>query len=388
LTAAAPPLVMHVVHRFAVGGLENGVVNLINGLPAKRWRHAVVALTEVDPAFSARLQRRDVPCLSLYKPPGQSLWQFPQLWHLFRALKPAIVHTRNLAAAEMQIPAWLARVPGRVHSEHGRDIDDVHGTNRRHIALRRMARPFVGRYIALSRDLEDYLRDRVGVARSRLSQIYNGVDTTRFAPAPARTPIAGCPFNAPDLWLFGTVGRMVPVKAQTLLTDAFITALAQQPALRQRARLVMIGDGPLRADCAARLEAAGLRELAWLPGERSDVPDVMRGLDSFVLPSLVEGVSNTILEAMASGLPVIATRVGANADLVPEGVAGRIVPSDDVPAMAAALSAMAADPASARAMGRAGREVVEQRFSLAAMMAAYEAVYRQALGQGVQPTGE
>jgi sugar transferase (PEP-CTERM/EpsH1 system associated) len=379
---------MHVVHRFAVGGLENGVVNLINGLPAERWRHAVVALTDVDPLFSARLRRRDVPCLSLYKRPGQSAWQFPQLWHLFRALRPAIVHTRNLAAAEMQIPAWLARVPGRVHSEHGRDIDDVHGTNRRHIALRRMARPFVGHYIALSRDLQGYLREQVGVSPSRLTQIYNGVDVDRFAPAASRSPIDGCPFTDPQLWLVGTVGRMVAVKAQTLLTDAFIAAVTQQPALRERARLVLVGDGPLRADCAARLEAAGLRELAWLPGERGDVPDVMRGLDSFVLPSLVEGVSNTILEAMASGLPVIATRVGANADLVPDGVAGRIVPSDEVPAMAAALAAMAADPAGARAMGRAGRQIVEQRFSLAAMMAAYEAVYRQALGRAGRPTGE
>lgn len=375
------PLVLHLVHRFSVGGLENGVVNLINGLPHERWRHAVVALTEVDPTFARRIQRADVDCLALHKPPGQSVWQFPRLWRLFRRLRPSIVHTRNLAAVEMQMPAWAARVPGRVHSEHGRDIDDVDGTNPRHIALRRLSRPFVDRYIALSRDLSDYLRQRVGVDPGRLEQIYNGVDTRRFAVVPQRAPIAGSPFNDPALWLVGTVGRQVPVKAQTLLVDAFIAALQQRPALRERLRLVLVGDGPLRADCAARLDAASASELAWFAGERNDVPDVMRGLDCFALPSLVEGVSNTILEAMASGLPVVATRVGANADLVDDGVGGVIVASGDATAMAQALAALADDPARAQAMGRAGRSRVEQRFSLDAMLNSYERVYRTALGQ-------
>lgn len=371
---------LHVVHRFAVGGLENGVVNLINGLPARRWRHAVVALTDVDPAFSRRLQRPDVPCLSLHKPPGQSLWQFPRLWRLFRELRPAIVHTRNLAAAEFQVPAWAAGVPGRVHSEHGRDIDDVAGTNRRHILLRRMARPFIGHQIALSVDLQQYLQQKVGVAPARLSQIYNGVDAVRFHPAAERQPIDGSPFNAPGLWLLGTVGRMVPVKAQLLLVDAFITALQQQPALRAQARLVLVGDGPLRAQAAERLAAAGMQDLAWLPGERSDVPEVMRGLNCFALPSLVEGVSNTILEAMASGLPVVATDVGANADLVQHGLTGHIVPSGSVDGMAAALVALASDPRQTLEMGLQGRARVEQRFSLDAMMAAYDAVYGRVLG--------
>ena len=98
------PLIMHVLHRFDTGGLENGVVNLINRLPSERWRHVVVALTEVDPVFARRLHRADVRCLALHKPPGQGIWMAPQLWRLFRELRPAIVHTRNLAALETQLP--------------------------------------------------------------------------------------------------------------------------------------------------------------------------------------------------------------------------------------------------------------------------------------------
>jgi glycosyltransferase involved in cell wall biosynthesis len=141
----------------------------------------------------------------------------------------------------------------------------------------------------------------------------------------------------------------------------------------------MVGDGPLREQAQTILEAAGVAQLAWLPGERRDVPDVMRGLDAFVLPSLAEGISNTILEAMSCGLPVIATRVGGNAELVTPGVTGELVPAADVDAMARALLGLAGDRQRARAFGRAGREHVERRFSLEAMVAAYQQLYDRAL---------
>ena len=123
------------------------------------------------------------------------------------------------------------------------------------------------------------------------------------------------------------------------------------------------------------LRTAGLIELAWLPGQRVDIASIMRGLDCFVLPSLAEGVSNTILEAMASGLPVIATAVGANAELVSEGVTGRIVPPADVGALAARMISLATDPALSKAMGRAGRLAAETKYSLQTMTAAYRSLY-------------
>ncbi len=367
------------VYRFAVGGLENGVVNLINHLDTHRWRHAVVALTDVDPAFARRLQPTDVGLFSLHKPPGHGFWLYPRLWRLFRRLRPAIVHTRNLAALEAQVPAWLAGVPGRVHGEHGRDIDDVNGTNRRNILMRRAYRPFTQHQITLGQELSRYAREKVGVAADRLHPIYNGVDSTRFVPAATRQPVDGSPFNDPALWLVGTVGRMLTVKAQPLLARAFVLALEQVPELRTKVRLVLVGDGPLRAECQAILSAADMSQLAWFTGERADVPDIMRGLSCFVLPSLAEGISNTILEAMASGLPVLATSVGANSELVHQGRSGLLVPGGDVPALAQGLIQLAQDAQRAATMGRVGRERVERQFSLNAMVAAYDRVYRQLL---------
>src|SRR5919206_53444 len=117
------PLVAHIVHRFDVGGLENGVVNLINRMPAERFRHAVIALTEVGD-FRRRVQRDDVAFHALHKPPGQGLRVAPKLMRLLREIKPALVHTRNLGALEMALPAWWAGVPVRVHGEHGWDSHD------------------------------------------------------------------------------------------------------------------------------------------------------------------------------------------------------------------------------------------------------------------------
>ena len=369
------PLVLHVMYRFDTGGLENGIVNLINHMPAHAYRHAVMALTEVTD-FSRRIQRDDVEFISLRKPPGHGVWQYAKLFKLFRQLRPAIVHSRNLAALEAQAPAWAAGAPVRIHGEHGRDIGDLDGSNVSYQRLRRLYKPFVHHYLALSRDLDEYLVDKVKVRPHKITQVYNGVDTRNFSPSSdGPQPIAGCPFDPANHWLIGTVGRMHPVKDQVMLAHAFVQALALTPQLRPRLRMVMVGEGPLRAQARAVLEAAGVADLAWLPGERHDVADIMRGLHAFALPSLAEGISNTILEAMASALPVLATAVGGNADLVLHGQTGLIIPAADPAAMAREIARLASSPQQARVLGEAGRRRVEATFSMQAMVNTYQKVY-------------
>ncbi len=374
------PLVAHVMYRFDTGGLENGIVNLINHMPADRYRHAVIALTKVTD-FRQRIQRDDVEFISLNKTPGHGIWLFPRLFALFRRLRPAIVHSRNLAALEAQLPAWAAGVPVRIHGEHGRDVGDLDGSNVTYQRVRRFYRPFVNYYLALSQDLREYLTTQIKIPENKVLQVYNGVDSDRFHPAGLDHSIPGCPFSRCDHWIVGTVGRMQTVKDQPMLVRAFIRALEIDPSLSGRLRLVMIGDGPLRAECKQLLDAGRISDLAWLPGERSDVAEIMGGLDCFVLPSLAEGISNTILEAMASGLPVIATAVGGNADLVTSGITGQIVPAGDPEALAEQLVKLAKAPSQAKTMGQLGRERVEERFSMNAMVAAYLNTYDKLLGR-------
>ena len=344
-------------------------------MPSGRFRHAVVALDRVEPNFAARVRAPGVEFMDLHKPPGPTLREFPRLWRLLRWLRPDVVHTRNLATLDCQVPAWAAGVPVRIHGEHGRDVGDLYGANRKNQWNRRVLRPFVHHWVALSRDLGSTLTGPVGVPADRVTRICNGVDSARFRAAPEGRPrIPGCPFGGEDLWLVGTAGRMQPVKNQTLLAQAFVDLVSRRPDLRARVRLVMVGEGPLRERALAILANAGCADLAWLPGERADMPEVMRGLDAFVLPSLAEGISNTILEAMATGLPVLATNVGGNPDLVEEGVTGHLLPAEPA-AMAAALERWADAPDDAAAMGRAARLRVEREFSLEAMVAAYDRLY-------------
>src|SRR6266436_3237324 len=380
-----PPLIAHVIYGLKVGGVENGLVNLINHMPAERYRHAIVCITDYSD-FRGRIRREDVECYALQKPPGKVPGFYVRIWKLLRQLRPDIVHTRNLTALAAPVPATLAGAPVRIHGEHGRDMVDLDGSNVKYQRVRRLIRPFVHQYIALSRDLESYLVDRIGVPRQRLAQIYNGVDTDLFKPAGARRaplPIPG--FAGAETVVIGTVGRMQPVKDQLTLVRAFVRLLELRADLRARLRLVMIGEGALRQPALALLEQAGMLDLAWLPGERADIPELMRGLDLFVLPSLAEGISNTILEAMASGLPVVATRVGGNPELVEEGHTALLVPADDPRAMAAAIEVYAADAAKRSRHGAAGRAAAEARFSLHAMVGAYLEVYDRALGAARLP---
>jgi len=325
-------------------------------------------------AFRDRVLRDDVAYFALHKAPGHGYRLFPRLARLFGELRPEIVHTRNLAALEASIPAWYARVPIRVHGEHGRDVGDLDGSNRTYRFVRRMHRPFVTQWVTVSRDLQRYLTDAIGVRASRVMHIVNGVDTAAFRPAPSAPRPPGYPFE-PQHWVCGAVGRLQPVKNQTLLAHAFVQALERAPALRTRLRLVIVGDGPLRAEIDAILARGGARDLAWLPGVRDDVAPILGTFDAFVLPSLAEGISNTVLEAMASGLPVIASDVGGNRELIEPGVTGSLVPVGDVDALATRLLDYACDPQAAQAAGWAGRARTERLYSLDAMVAQYTALY-------------
>ncbi len=375
----SPSLIVHVIHRLGVGGLENGLVNLINHLPPEKYRHAIVSLTE-STDFKNRIHRPDVEIHEMHKREGQDFGLYVRLYRLFKRLQPNIVHTRNLATLECQLPSWLACVPIRIHGEHGWDVFDPSGTNRKYQWLRKAFRPLIHRYVPLSCQLEAYLRDKIGVSEDKLTRICNGVDTTVFSPPKrGKVPIPGCPFDDPGKILIGTVGRMHGVKDQVTLVRAFVELLRKTPQFGQTVRLVCIGDGPLRTQCMDILEQSGLGRLAWFPGERNDIAEILRGLDVFVLPSRAEGISNTLLEAMATGLPVVATRVGGNPELVEDGRCGYLVPPNAPALLSDGLARYVADSGLRRSHGSSALARVRENFSLDLMLSRYTTLYDQLL---------
>jgi glycosyltransferase involved in cell wall biosynthesis len=172
---------------------------------------------------------------------------------------------------------------------------------------------------------------------------------------------------------------MEPVKDTLTLVRAFLRLVNTDANAGTRLRLAIIGDGMLREEAERLLHSADAANLAWFAGERNDVPEIMRGLDLFVLPSLREGISNTILEAMASGLPVLATRVGGNPELIEHGETGLLVPPADPLAMAEAMRTYLAEPGQLIRHGQAGRKRAEKEFSVKSMVDGYLAVYDSVL---------
>jgi sugar transferase (PEP-CTERM/EpsH1 system associated) len=212
------------------------------------------------------------------------------------------------------------------------------------------------------------------VPQEKITQIYNGVDTDLFHPASDGRQAIG-PYTDPGYFVVGTVGRMQPVKDQLVLVRAMIELWRSDESARKWLRLALVGDGPLRGEIEELLRRENATDLAWLAGARDDVPSIMRGLDLFVLPSLAEGISNTILEAMASGLPVVATRVGGNPELMEEGRSGMLVPPADPHAMAAAIREYYLNRDMARRQGALAREIARQRFGLDVMVTNYLNLY-------------
>jgi sugar transferase (PEP-CTERM/EpsH1 system associated) len=366
------PLIVHLIYRLDFGGLESLMVERINRMPAERYRHAVVCLTDFNPEFAQKISKPNVAIHALHKQPGLSLHTHSALWRLLRTLQPAVLHSYNLSAIEYAPAALLAGVPVRVNGAHGREHNDPHGTNRKHNLLRRLMLPFYDVCYANSAAMEVWNRAVIGVPEHKSRMLGNGIDAERFRPRSAGEARA---FFGVDTIVIGTVGRIQDVKDHATLLAAFLLLRERQPALKQRLRLAIVGDGPLLEPMRARAAAAGVSDAVWLPGARTDVADILRSFDIFAMSSIAEGTPGSALEAMASGLPVVGTRVGGIPEVIDNGVTGMLVPPSDPAAMAAALEQYVIASALAHSHGQAGRERVQRKYSMSAMVAAYQELY-------------
>jgi sugar transferase (PEP-CTERM/EpsH1 system associated) len=377
-----PPLVAHVIFTLAVGGLENGLVNIINRTPAGTIRHAIICITTSTP-FENRIESPDVQVVELRKAPGKGLGVYWRFWRALRRLRPDIVHTRNVNSLEFQLLAFLAGVKIRIHGEHGWDVHDLHGNSRKYRWLRKVIRPFVSRFVVVSADLQHYLMTAIAVPDDKVLLIRNGVDTGKFQPAdPCRNSHLMQP-DAENSIVIAAVGRLREVKNHRLLVDAFLDIIDDRPELRRDLRLLVVGDGPHYDELRARLSAQGAEGLASMPGASENIAEILRGADIFVSPSKNEGISNTILEAMAAGLPIVATNVGGTPEIVMDEVTGLLVKSEDEQAMATAILRYVDDPELRRNHGQAGRRRAQEDFDLDLMVERYLGVYQQCLaGQG------
>ncbi len=358
-----PIRVLHLVSTLDIGGLENVVLNLVRNTNRSEFEPHVMCLRhrgELAPHF----EKLDVPIEAL-----DARGRVSRLWSFVRRLsqlRPDILHSHNPTPHKFGAFArLLGLVPALVHTKHGRNYPQI----RRAVSLNRWAARFSDVVVAVSEDAAAVARDIERVPGRKVRVVYNGIETRRFQCHPA--PAAGAN------WRGISVARLDPVKDQETLLRAVRATVDAIPDFQ----LELVGDGPERARVERLRAELGLESQVRLLGFRDDVAGLLQGASVFVLSSLSEGISLTLLEAMACGLPVVATDVGGNREVVAHGETGLLVPPRSPQALAEGILSLIREPIRAAAMGAAGRRRVETLFAVEAMVSRYQALYREALGR-------
>ena len=302
------------------------------------------------------IEATGVPVTPLDDAGGFRLGLWRRLARLFRQEAFDVVHTHDDRPLLYGMPAaWWAGIKTRVHTHHHGKL--AHINWRQRFLIRRAAR-FAKHFVCVSEDSAQYMINQ-GVPEARVRTIWNGIDLTRF-------PDHGPCENGPIV----TVARLSPEKDIATLLHAARNVIAASPGVR----FEIAGDGPCREDLSRLVQELNLGDHVSFLGEVRDIPALLARARLFVLPSLSEGISLTLLEAMSSGLPVVATRVGGTPEVVSNRITGLLVPAGDPIAMAQAI-VTALDNLRGRVMGVAGRMRVEEDFDIRKMTAQYEGLY-------------
>lgn len=362
------PRVLQVVLRLDPGGTERLVVEIVRRLHP-RVPMAVCCLDAAG-AWADRVTALGVPLHVVGRPPGFSPGVARRIAAVARDTGASVLHCHHYSPYVYgRLAALMTPGVGAVYTEHGR-LSDRPPSFKRSL-INRVLMAGARDLYAVSHDLRGHLL-REGVPR-RMQVIWNGIDPEAAPDASARAAGRAALDALPGDWIVGSVARLDPVKALPTLVEA--VAIAGRT--NSRLRLVVVGEGPERASVEAAIQQHDAADRVRLLGHRDDVRTWLPGLDAFANASTSEGISLTLLEAMAAELPIVATAVGGTPEVVADGETGRLVPSRDAAALAAALVEMAAEPSRAQAWGRAGRQRLLAHFTIDEMVRRYEAVYRE-----------
>ncbi|MCP4749998.1 MAG: glycosyltransferase [Proteobacteria bacterium] len=361
--------IMHLLLSLETGGCENGVVNLINHMDADRFKVSVCCLNQTGELVERiHEDRRHVHLVEKEGRTGPR--DLMNLRDFFLEQDVDIVHTHAFATLFIgYVGARLARVPIVLHGEHGIFYADKF----RRIMMQKILFRLVDGVITVSGDLKHRLAKTFNVGEDLFQPIINGVDLDKFSVADVSTRNRlRASLGAPeDACLIGSVGRLVDVKRFDLLIDG-LAALRRNGS---NIHMIIIGDGPLRSDLQERIDKERMNDHFFLAGRKDNVNDYLSALDIFALTSDFEGISNTILEAMAVGLPVIASNVGGNPEIVSGGRTGLLFEAGDVDQFKEVANRLILDNALREKMGAAARNDIIRQFNLKRMVKEYEQAY-------------
>ena len=364
--------ILYIIGGLGVGGAERQLLYLVEGI-ARLADVTVVSLSGSDVALLREFDHlAGVQTILCPKRPGIDPMLIPRLVAMLRRERPTIVHTYLRTAGYWgRVAACLAGVPIRIAGE--RNIESERG--RLAHLLDRLLSSVTDRVVVNAAAIRDYLIRVEGLGPAKIEVIRNGVQISRgFLEPDVRTVRAELGLGELE-HLVAFIGRLVPQKNPGLFLEM------AQAVLRRglKCGFLLVGDGPLRATLTDQARTLGIQEAVRFTGVRNDVPRILRVVDLLVLTSDREGLPNVILEALAAGVPAVATNVGGVGELLADGVTGYVVPPRDLSTLVNRVIGMLDDKGFRAECGRRGREYVQSHFSISAMVDRTVALYNSIL---------
>lgn len=363
--------VMHLLYYLSIGGLEQVVLNLTRQLDRNRYEPSVACLRESG-TLKAEFEKQNIPVFEFNSGEGLAFDLPFKLARLIKTQRVDIVHTHDLGPYLYgTVAAKLARVPVVIHTEHSYLTQNTQLLK----LSERVLSWFTNKIISDSDAVTRFLVDEEQINPRKITTILNGVDTDRFSKNGYNNKLKKSLGLPDDSKVIGTVGRLVEVKDQ----HSLITAFAAVRKKVESCHLIIVGDGPLKENLKQLASQLGVDDYVHFPGKRRDIPQILDAMDIFVLSSLSEGLSLSLLEAMAASKPVIATAVGGNIEIINSDEVGVLVPARNPIALAEKLIRLLSKQSAAYEMGKKARQRVIEKFSLSAMTRAYQDVYEEFL---------
>lgn len=368
-----PRHVAHILSSFGMGGQERVAFDLATSQLRAGWRVTALSLAPPpDGPLAAEFRAAGATVERVARPkPGVDPLLVLRLARWLRKHRVDLVHTHNRMALIYGAPAGKLARAAVVHTKHGKN--PLGGTR---LIAGNISGRLVDAFVAVSDETAAVARRRREVPESRLLVIPNGIELGRFYPdAAARERVRRELGISPTARVVGTVGRVATEKNHALLVRA------AAPLLGPEVRLVVAGDGPLLPALRELAGSLGIAPHAHLLGVRRDVPEVLNALDVLAMSSDTEGLPLVVLEAMATGLPIVSTSVGGIPNVVDEGETGHLVPPGDEAALRAQIGKLLSDPAGTRAMGARARAISVERYSAERMQREYLDLYARVLSR-------
>jgi L-malate glycosyltransferase len=363
------PRIIHITHSLEIGGLERVVLDLARGFRSKGHGVSLCCLDRKG-ELGEMAESEGFEVFSLGKKAGVD-YQLPlRIRKIIKEWDFDIVHTHNEAGLVYGVPAAL--LSGRcniVHTEHGKEPEYL-GKKRLH-AVERFLWSKVDHRVAVSEALRDEVCKNLKIEVERVLVIRNGIEVKKFVHPEGRLERRKALGIDKNSFVIGNVARLVHLKNHNFLLDVFREIEKEVSNIR----LVVIGGGPLLEELKEHACKLGLSNSAVFLGERIDVEDLLCVFDLFALPSFTEGISITLLEAMAAGLPVVASDVGGNPEIVENDRTGLLIPVNNVSAWVHGIKMLIEDRQKREAFSVVGRTRVRQKFSLEAMLEGYGGIY-------------